>query len=360
MGVIEIEKYKKFIYISLSVILGIILAYALVKYIILIAVPFIFAFFTVASLKNTVNKISKKTKIPQIIIVILLSIIVLSIVTAIIIFFAGSIEDIIEMFKIELSKENNVFEILISKIREVEARLPFLKKLDNTNGGIVSIFAEIVGDVVKKCSLEITMLVTNIPKLILTAFVTIMALFYFTKDYDKIKELSIKYLPKKAYRVSAFMKNNIINVLTKYLKSYLLLFVLTFSQLLAGFLILGIKSPLAPALIIGILDMLPVLGSSMILIAWALIMLLYGNIKTGVGLIILAVIIYIIRQLAEPKLLSKQMNVHPLITLFFMYAGFKLSGILGMLFAPIIPFILKPVIEVLKKSKNTVDNKNKL
>ena len=357
---IEIEKYKKFIYISLSVIIGIILIYTLIKYIVLVALPFAFAFFIVASLKNTVNKISKKTKFPQIIIVIILSIIVLLLVTAVIILFVNSIENIIDTFKNELSKENNIFELLILKIRELERKLPFLKKLDNANGGIVSIFAEIVGDVVKKCSLEITMLVAKIPKLILTTFVTIMALFYFTKDYDKIKLLSKKYLPKKVYDVSNFLKNNMINILTKYMKSYMLLFLLTFSQLLSGFLILGIKSPVAPAFIIGILDLLPVLGSSMILIVWASVMLLYGNLKIGIGLIILAVVIYIIRQIAEPRLLSTQMNVHPLITLFFMYAGFKLSGIVGMLFAPIIPFALKPVIEVLKKSKNTVDNKNKL
>ena len=340
--------------------LGVFFVYILLKYMLAILLPFMISFVIVCSLKKTVGRISEKTKIPSPVIIFLLSVAVLAVIGVFIIVIVEGLQAVMEMVAKELSRENNIFEMLIIKIRELENKIPLLKKLDNTNGGIVSIFAEIVGDLVKKCSVEITRLVADLPKFLFTTFVTVMSLFYFTKDYERLKGYARTYLPKKVYDVSVFLKNNVIKILSKYVKSYFLLFFMTFAELLSGFLILGIGSPMALALIIGALDMLPVLGSSMILIVWAVMMLFCGNTKLGVGLIVLAVIIYIVRQVTEPRLISAQMNTHPITTLFFMYAGFKLSGIIGMLLAPIIPFLLKPVFEVLKKSKNTVDNKNKL
>ena len=357
---ISIEKYKKIIYIFLSAVIGAIIAYALIKYVVSIFLPFIVAIVTVCLLRKVVGKINKKTKIPSPVVVFLLSVIILALITlALIMLFVG-IQSLVELLIDEISKDNNIFTMLIEKINIIEERFPFLKRLDEGQGGVVSLLADFVGDLAKKCSMEITLFLTKLPNIILTTLVTVISLFYFAKDYDNISAYLSKHLPKKAYHVVAILKNNMLNILSKYAKSYLLLFFITFAQLISGFLILNIKSPIVPALIISVLDVLPVLGSSLILIVWAIGMLLYGNLKMGIGLLALAIIIYIVRQIAEPRLLSAQMNVHPLVTLFFMYAGFRLSGVLGMLFAPLIPFVLKPIITLVKKSKNTVDNKNKL
>ena len=357
---INIEKYKKLILTALCILLILLVAYVFIKYVLSIFLPFLISFVTVCVAKKGIGKISKKTKIPSGVVVFFLSFIILALIVAFCVGFIDGIQALIEGAKSELAKENNIFTILIGKIRELEKKLPFLKKLDNENGGIIAIIAELTKELVKKCSLEITTFVTVIPKVVLTSLVTVISLFYFAKDYDRINILAKKKLPKKAYNVSVFLKNNAINILGKYFKSYLLLFFITFAQLLSGFLILNVKSPLPIALLISLLDILPILGSSIILLVWAIVMLLYGNLFLGIGLIFMAVTIYIVRQIVEPKILSKQMDVHPLITLAFIYAGFKISGVLGMIFAPLIPFILKPIIVLIKKSKNTVDNKNKL
>jgi predicted PurR-regulated permease PerM len=73
------------------------------------------------------------------------------------------------------------------------------------------------------------------------------------------------------------------------------------------------------------------------------------------GLLVLFIAIYLVRQYAEPKIVSAQMDVHPLIVLFAMYAGLKLAGILGLIFAPLIVFVIKTVYVSFKKEK-TVDN----
>ena len=133
----------------------------------------------------------------------------------------------------------------------------------------------------------------------------------------------------------------------------------------AGFLQLDLKDVVivsggfilgpASALIISFVDVLPVLGVGSVLVPWAVILLIGGHKGVGIGLLVMFAIIYLVRQYAEPKIVSTQMDVHPLITLIAMYAGLKLAGLLGLIFAPLIAFVVKTSYISFKKEK-TVDN----
>jgi predicted PurR-regulated permease PerM len=129
---------------------------------------------------------------------------------------------------------------------------------------------------------------------------------------------------------------------------------LTFAMLFSGFLMLGIENSLTLALIIALVDILPILGVGTVLVPWSVILIVNGESELGMGLLVLFIAIYLVRQYAEPKIVSAQMDVHPLIVLFAMYAGLKLAGILGLIFAPLIVFVIKTVYVSFKKEK-TVD-----
>ena len=58
------------------------------------------------------------------------------------------------------------------------------------------------------------------------------------------------------------------------------------------------------------------------------------------GLFIFTVIL---KQLIEPKLVSKHISIHPIFTLVSMYTGFKLIGIIGLIIGPIILIVLKNI-----------------
>ena len=105
----------------------------------------------------------------------------------------------------------------------------------------------------------------------------------------------------------------------------------------------NVPYPLLAALAIGFVDALPILGSGTVMVPWAIISAINGDIKLAVGLIILYAIILITRQLLEPKIVSKHIGIHPIFTLIAMYTGFKFIGVLGMLLGPIILIILKNV-----------------
>ena len=105
----------------------------------------------------------------------------------------------------------------------------------------------------------------------------------------------------------------------------------------------SIKYPLLMALFIGFVDALPILGSGTVMIPWAIICAINGDINLGIAIIVLLIIMSVVRQILEPKLVSKNIGVHPIFTLIAMYTGFKVIGIIGLLIGPIVLIIFKNI-----------------
>ena len=79
------------------------------------------------------------------------------------------------------------------------------------------------------------------------------------------------------------------------------------------------------------------------MIPWAIICALNGDINLGIAIIVLLIIMSVVRQFLEPKLVSKNIGVHPIFTLIAMYTGFKVIGIIGLLAGPIVLIIVKNI-----------------
>ena len=79
------------------------------------------------------------------------------------------------------------------------------------------------------------------------------------------------------------------------------------------------------------------------MIPWAILSAINGDIKLGVAIIILLILMSITRQLLEPKLVSKNIGIHPIFTLIAMYTGFKVIGVIGLLIGPIVLIIFKNI-----------------
>ena len=126
-----------------------------------------------------------------------------------------------------------------------------------------------------------------------------------------------------------------------YAKAYLLLFLLTFVEVLCGLLILRRPYAFLVAFVIATVDILPVLGTGTVLIPWAVILLLSGQYRTGLGLLILYGVVTVVRQIAEPHLIGGTLGIHPLATLFFLFVGVRLFGFAGVLLAPLAALLFR-------------------
>ena len=90
-----------------------------------------------------------------------------------------------------------------------------------------------------------------------------------------------------------------------------------------------------------LLDILPVFGTGTVLIPWAIFSLITHKIGLGIGLIVIYALITVIRQVVEPKLVSANVDMHPVITLMCMFVGVQVFGVLGIFILPITMVILK-------------------
>lgn len=97
------------------------------------------------------------------------------------------------------------------------------------------------------------------------------------------------------------------------------------------------------AVAIGFIDALPILGSGSIMIPWAIISGLNGDLTLGICILTLWIIMTLVRQFVEPRIVSGNIGIHPIFTIVAMYTGFKFLGVLGMFLGPIVLIILKNI-----------------
>ena len=121
---------------------------------------------------------------------------------------------------------------------------------------------------------------------------------------------------------------------------------MTFTELGILFRIFGIGNGVIKAALIAVLDIMPILGTGGIMIPWAVISLVLGYTKLGIQLLAIYVIVTVIRNYVEPKIVGTQLGLHPIITLVTMFIGLRLFGFLGMFGLPVgISFLWKQRIE---------------
>jgi predicted PurR-regulated permease PerM len=128
-----------------------------------------------------------------------------------------------------------------------------------------------------------------------------------------------------------------------------LIFLFTFSALFLGFTILGESYAFLLALLTAAVDSLPILGMGIVLIPLAIYHFMIADTAYGIGVCAIYLLITLLRQILEPRILGAGMGVHPLLMLMSMYGGLRLFGIFGMLGAPFIVAMLKNLIGVWKK-----------
>ena len=110
---------------------------------------------------------------------------------------------------------------------------------------------------------------------------------------------------------------------------------MTFLEIAVGLLIIGVKNAFGIAILIALFDILPVVGSGIVLLPWAIFTLFAGNLPTGIGLLVLYIVVIVVRQIMEPKIVGDRVGLHPLVTLLSMVLGTYLFGGIGLLGLPI-------------------------
>ena len=182
---------------------------------------------------------------------------------------------------------------------------------------------------------KLTGLVTSLPSALISALIAVIASFFTAVSYDSMKAFLERNLPAKFTETAGYAINSFRSIIRQYGKSYLLVMLITFGELLLGLLIIGVRRPILIAALIAIFDIFPVVGAGTVLLPWVVISLIQGKTLKALGLLILYVVILVVRQFLEPKVVGKQVGLPPLVTLACMFVGTSLFGVWGLFGLPI-------------------------
>jgi len=324
-------------------------------------VPIIIAFAISSIIEPIIRAIIRKTNMSRKIaapIVLLLFIIPLTIIaTLIVLRLIAEIKSFALTLPGSLISFYESFESFIAKSTEFYNWLPaeFTSTLDNIilnlSTSMVRLLNSIVGGTVST--------VISLPQALVSIIITILATYFISSDRDKIYNFFRAQFPDKVTDKALSIKNDIFSALFGYLRAQLILISITFAELFIGLTIIGVRYSLLLAFITSIVDALPVLGTGTILVPWALYNIITGNLRLGVSLLILYVIILVVRQLIEPKIVSKQIGVYPLVTLTAIYAGLRIFGVWGLILGPVIVLVIKNIVKGALKGRPLKDIFNK-
>lgn len=187
--------------------------------------------------------------------------------------------------------------------------------------------------------------ISGLPNMLLSVIVTIISIFFMATDFDNICKWVLAQFPQKTSRYIVEIKDYVVRILFRYIRSYALILTITFTELLVFFtithFITGLQNPVALAAVIALFDILPIVGTGTVLLPWSIVCFILGDIPLGICVFVTYAIVVIARQFIEPKVVGKQVGLHPLLTLVGMIVGSRLFGVIGLFGLPITFALLK-------------------
>lgn len=190
----------------------------------------------------------------------------------------------------------------------------------------------------------------TIPNFLIGLTFAITSSIYISADYANISKNLINLLPKNFKKLVLKTKGYTTSTIVKYFKAYSLIMIISFTTLAIGFVIIGIENPIGIAALTALCDAIPIFGSNLIIVPWVIVLILMHNFDLALKVGIAFLLVSIIRGFLEPKIVGKQIGMHPVLTLIAVYLGLKLFGFIGIILIPIATKIGFFVYEQLKNN----------
>jgi len=341
-------KRKKFIVNVVYFLILLLLTYVTLKYAIGYISPFLFAFLIAYVLKSPSNFISKHLKLPRKLVALLVVFIFYATIGVLIALIGVKIITItVDIFSgIPAIYEKQLQPFLFDAFDGIEDAVYRLDPalVDAINQGFEQVIKSL-GNLVTGASVKIVTSIsgvaTSLPAFLIKVLLMIISTFFIAGDYDKIQHFFMLQFSSKNSRIFTQVKKFVIGTVFVCIRSYALIMSITAIELSIGLSIIGIPNAILIAILIAIFDILPVLGTGGVMIPWGVITLIQGNITLGISLLIIYVMITIIRNIIEPKIVGGQLGLHPIITLMSMFVGVRLIGFLGLFGFPIALALIK-------------------
>ena len=342
----KINEISKKIIIVVFIILFLYLGYKLF----LFYIPFLIAYLISLIIEPLIKLLSDKTNLNRKTSSIIVMLIVFSfIITIIVLGIMGVVSEasnLLDKLNLYLDRVLSFVKFLLSNLNLSKFNISenIRTIIEKSSNEMISNFSDILKQILK----SVLETIYSIPKIAIYFVITILATYFIISDKFYILDRIEHHIPRKVLDKILLKEKKLKQSLGKYLKAQGTIFIITFFVYLIGLYIMkiigmNVRYPLIVAIIILVVDILPILGAGTIVIPWILISFLNNDKSLAFTLIGIYIFNLTIRQIIEPKIVSQKIGTHPIFTLIAMYTGFKLIGVFGLILGPIILIILKSI-----------------
>ena len=185
----------------------------------------------------------------------------------------------------------------------------------------------------------------QLPDIFLGVVMCILSAYFFVADKSYMSNIMKKYVPDSVRYRFDLIRRSFRNAVGGYFKAQYKIECCIYILLVIGLLALHVRYALLVALGIAFLDFLPVFGTGTVMIPWAVIEILSKDYKMAVGLLIIWCVGQLVRQMIQPKIVGDSIGVDAIPTLFLLFIGYKVAGVLGMILAVPIGIIVMNLYE---------------
>ncbi|WP_221567662.1 sporulation integral membrane protein YtvI [Alkalihalobacillus sp. TS-13] len=317
--------------------------------------PFIIAFFLALMINPLVNLLERKGKMPRGIAVMIILILLIGLIAG---FLTLLISEMISGFGYlaEVIPQHTQTLVHFGQAYFTQQILPIyydlvamFKSLDPSQretviGNIQSIGENITENVkafVQSVLIGLQNFLLSLPNVVTVMIFSLLATFFISKDWYRFKGWLERKTPERTVESGRSVYIELRKALVGFIKAQLTLISITAGIVLVGLLILRVDYAITIAILIGIVDLLPYLGTGAVFVPWIIYSFVMEEFTLTIGLSILYGVVIIQRQIMEPKILSTSIGLDPLATLISLFVGFKLFGFLGLIIGPVTLVVIR-------------------
>lgn len=343
--------YKRLLVTIMYIILGGAALYFAWKQLFIVFTPFLISWIIAYFLQKPIAFLKSKCKIPEKLSSIVLILLVISTISALIVLIFNKLfSELSSLYAYATSNSDSITQSVLSTFDSFESaidKFPFTKyfNVENLGDKIRDVASDgllsVLTTSIEKIPAILTDVVALFPKLLIFIIILIFSSFYLTSDFAGVNQFVLTQFNQKITDFMVEFKRIFFDVISKFIKAYLLLFVITFFVMLIAMALIGIRFAFIVALVIAVVDLLPILGCGTILIPWSIINIFTGNYTLSIELILLYIAITFIKQMLQPRIVGDFIGLHPLASLLSMFLGYAVMGIMGMFVFPVVLIILK-------------------
>lgn len=308
--------------------------------------PFVLAFFTASLLAPVIRRISKKMgtvrKFWSMLFILLLILLLTGLLVYAGYYLFSQISDLIGSWQSIQTSTTDLLNSLSAyfsrstSLTSTELEDYLLSLIQR----LITWLTEAVSSWAPTVVISVGNLASGIASFVISLLFFVVGAYFMTSDYPNLRAKLASWVPDIIHPHASHIKDAMGTATFGYLKAQLILSSIVTLIIFVSLLIWGQSYSLIIAIVCGIIDIIPFFGSGTVLVPWAVVEMFMGHYAKAIFLLILALVLFLFRKLAEPKVVGDQTGLSPLVSLMSIYVGMKLGGVLGMILSPILCMIV--------------------